>query len=47
MSNTKKLSQEKTDEEVIYLAIDHLKTGKYRLNILLNKKVIKSITIIK
>ena len=47
MSKEKKMAQTATKEEVIYLAIDHLKKGKYRLNVLLKNKVIKSVSIIK
>ncbi len=32
-------------EEKIYLSIDHLKSGTYKLNILLENKIIKSIKI--
>ncbi|WP_432410719.1 hypothetical protein [Rasiella sp. SM2506] len=34
-------------EEHIYLSIDHLKCGTYKLNILLDNKIIQSIVIIK
>lgn len=33
--------------EKIYLNIDHLKTGRYELEILLNNKVVKTIEIVK
>jgi len=38
-------STEKNDEEKIYLSIDHLKPGKYLINILLKGKTIKSVKI--
>ncbi|MEZ4792437.1 MAG: hypothetical protein R2783_02890 [Gelidibacter sp.] len=34
-------------DETIYLSIDHLKKGTYRLNILLKNKVIQCVEIIK
>jgi hypothetical protein len=34
-------------EDKIYLSIDHLEKGTYKLNILLKKKIIKCIEIIK
>lgn len=34
-----------SDKKIIYLSIDHLKSGKYQLNILLDNKVIKTISI--
>lgn len=40
-------NDEKESKSNIYLSIDHLKKGSYQLNILLNNKVVKSITIIK
>jgi len=43
----KKMDQTIPKEEVIYLAIDHLKTGTYQLKVLLKNKVIKTVTIIK
>lgn len=46
MSDKTNNSEElKTDK--IYLNIDHLKNGQYELQILLNNKVVKSVTIIK
>ena len=36
---------DKNDEDKIYLSIDHLKRGKYIINILLKGKVIKSVKI--
>jgi len=47
MNEEKQSAQETTKEEVIYLTIDHLKNGKYRLEVLLKNEVIKSVTIIK
>jgi hypothetical protein len=47
MQEPKEKGQKTTKEEVIYLAIDHLKKGNYRLDVLLENKVIKSVTIIK
>jgi len=38
-------SASKIDEEKIYLSIDHLKNGRYILNILLENKIVKSIKI--
>jgi len=38
-------SDDKSDEDKIYLSIDHLKSGKYKLNILLKGKVVKSVKI--
>ena len=46
MSDSKITSQQNTSDK-IYLNIDHLKAGRYELQILLNNKVIKTITIIK
>lgn len=34
-------------DDKIYLSIDHLKEGRYELNILLNNKVVKTVKIIK
>lgn len=34
-----------SNHEEIYLSIDHLKDGRYKLHILLENKVVKSITI--
>lgn len=39
-------SPHKKDEN-IYMSIDHLKKGNYKLNILLNNKIVKTIEIIK
>lgn len=39
-------SPHKKDEK-IYMSIDHLKKGNYKLNILLNNKIVKTIEIIK
>ncbi len=37
-----------TDEaDKIYISIDHLKKGQYELRVLLNNKIVKSVTIIK
>lgn len=47
MSEEKESAQKIAKEEVIYLTVDHLKRGKYRLDILLENQVIKSVTIIK
>ena len=47
MSKEKKMEQTASKEEVIYLAIDHLKRGTYQLKVLLRNKVIKTVTIIK
>lgn len=35
----------KEDNKNIYLNIDHLKKGQYKLNVMLNNKIIKSIRI--
>ena len=35
------------DSEKIYLSIDHLKNGTYKLNILLKNEIIKTIKFIK
>ncbi len=43
MDNSPKIS----DNEKIYLSIDHLKNGTYQLIILLENKVIKTFTIVK
>jgi len=37
----------KEKEEKIYLSIDHLKAGTYKLNILLKNKIVKTIKFIK
>lgn len=47
MSLEKKSAQITTKEEVIYLTVDHLKKGTYRLEVLLDNKIIKSVMIIK
>lgn len=41
----KGIIESQNKEDKIYLSIDHLKKGKYQLNILLNNKVMKSIKI--
>lgn len=33
------------NEDIIYLSIDHLKKGKYQLQVLLENKIVKSIKI--
>ena len=40
-------SNPKKKDEKIFLSIDHLNKGTYKLNILLKNKIIKSIEIIK
>ncbi len=40
-------SQNTDVDRKIYISIDHLKKGQYELRILLNNKIIKSVTIIK
>ena len=47
MLDQNKKNKHKTENEKIYLNIDHLKKGQYELHILLKNKVIKSVTIIK
>lgn len=36
-----------TKDDKIYLSIDHLKKGTYKLNILLKNKIVKCVEIIK
>ena len=43
MTKPKVIDKKKTDKNIIYLSIDHLKQGKYELSITLKNKVIKSL----
>jgi hypothetical protein len=38
---------DKKKDDIIYMSIDHLKQGSYKLKILLKNKVLKSIKILK
>lgn len=39
--------KKQTGHDKMYLSIDHLKNGKYQLNILLKNKVVQTVEIIK
>ena len=39
------VNKKKDSTKVIYLSLDHLKDGVYKLNIMLKNKVIKSVKI--
>lgn len=43
MREQTKIKEDDNKEYPIYLSIDHLKDGRYKLNITLKNKVIKSI----